>query len=222
MTPDVTGYPWRRRYPACCAGAALCILLLSCGNDRGTDPFVSPWDDCTLGQILTPDGDPCTYPGRNEVVSVNAKGEYCFEEKCEKADLARIWKGKTDLARIWKAVKDWEDMESLMGERVLDLELASLGDGRYAITRIGNETLTVTEILERAGERAGASGLVACTVGLTLKPGEGCTFFGGVFRVRDDGYGCIEGGAICAGKGMHINNFSAEKTGDTWTIISLP
>ncbi|MCY3738770.1 MAG: hypothetical protein OXG13_20390 [Gemmatimonadaceae bacterium] len=175
------------------------LVLLSCGDDRGTDPQ-SPWDDCALGQILTPDGDPCTYPGRNEVVSVNTEGEYCFEDNCRTADFARHRK-----------VED--------GERVLDLGLASLGDGRYAITRIGGETITVPEILERAGE---AAELAVCAVGLTLKPGEGCTFNGGVFEVRDDGSGCIGDGAICAGTGIHINNFSAEKTGDTWTIISLP
>ena len=178
----------------------LSLVILSCSSDdRGTDS-PSPWDDCALGQILTPDGDPCTYPGRNEVVSVNTEGELCYEDNCRTTDFGRYRKEEN-------------------GERVLDLGVASLGDGRYAITRIGNDTLTVREILERAGEVAE---LVVCTVGLKLKPGEGCTFDGGEFEVRDDGFGCIAEGSICAGTGMHINNFSAEKTGDTWTILNLP
>ena len=62
-----------RLYAMICLGAVL--LLASCGGNgnspAGSEP--SPWEDCTVGQILVLGGDPCTYPGRSEVVSVNVR-----------------------------------------------------------------------------------------------------------------------------------------------------
>ena len=67
---------------------------------------------------------------------------------------------------------------------------------------------------------------VRCVVGLTLKSGESCSYVGGgssfTFNVREDGLGCIDD-ALCAGKSLQINRFSASKNPDgSWTINSLP
>ena len=62
----------------------------------------------------------------------------------------------------------------------------------------------------------------ACTVGMELGLGESCSFSGGVFEVRDDGFGCV--GGICAGTGLTLNNFRASKITGTsrWSIDGLP
>ena len=60
----------------------------------------------------------------------------------------------------------------------------------------------------------------ACFVGQELSPGQSCTFGSNTFRVTSEGRGCV--GGICAGTGLHLNDFSATKSGDTWTIVSLP
>lgn len=64
----------------------------------------------------------------------------------------------------------------------------------------------------------------SCNIGMELGPGESCSFSGGVFEVRDDGFGCIGGGSLCAGTGITINNFRASKISGTsrWTINGLP
>ena len=60
----------------------------------------------------------------------------------------------------------------------------------------------------------------ACFVGQELSLGQSCTFGSNTFRVTSEGRGCV--GGICAGTGLHLNDFSATKSGDTWTIVSLP
>lgn len=65
----------------------------------------------------------------------------------------------------------------------------------------------------------------ACTVGLELGPGQSCSYSGNTFEVREDGFGCAFGGSVCAGTGITLNNFSAEKISDNpvrWRIESLP
>ena len=67
---------------------------------------------------------------------------------------------------------------------------------------------------------------VRCVVGLTLKSGESCSYVGGgssfTFNVLEDGFGCIDD-ALCAGKSLQINRFSASKNPDgSWTINRLP
>ena len=177
------------------------ISLASCGSN-GKGPESSPWEDCAVGQILSPGGEPCTYPGRSEVLSVNEAGELCLDEHCNASDFRRHIKTEN-------------------GKVVLELELTALGDGRYGITKLGNETRTAREILQGVQEFEEP---VACYVGLTLGPGESCRHDDGtnffLFEVKPDGDGCI--GGICSGGSININDFSATKSGDTWTINSLP
>ena len=63
----------------------------------------------------------------------------------------------------------------------------------------------------------------ACRVGQELSPGQSCTFGSSTFSVRDDGYGCI-GSSICAGQGLTINQFQAQRITGTsrWRIVRLP
>ncbi len=64
-----------------------------------------------------------------------------------------------------------------------------------------------------------------CTIGLELGPGQSCSYSGGTFEVRDDGFGCAFGGSICSGAGITLNNFSAKKISNNpvrWRIESLP
>ena len=72
------------------------------------------------------------------------------------------------------------------------------------------------------GQRGGGEGNAggACFVGQELSPGQSCTFGSNTFRVTSEGQGCV--GGICAGTGLTLNDFSATKSGDTWTIESLP
>ena len=99
---------------------------------------------------------------------------------------------------------------------------------------IGTATLTVSARDDSGQDNAAAVPVtftltvnaVRCVVGLTLKSGESCSYVGGgsnfTFNVREDGFGCI-GDALCAGKGLHINAFSASKNPDgSWTINRLP
>ena len=99
---------------------------------------------------------------------------------------------------------------------------------------VGAATLTVSATDDSGQDNAAAVPViftltvnaVRCVVGLTLKSGESCSYVGGgsnfTFNVREDGFGCI-GDALCAGKGLHINTFSASKNPDgSWTINSLP
>ena len=64
----------------------------------------------------------------------------------------------------------------------------------------------------------------ACTVGKVLEPGESCTYSGGTFEVRSDGFGCVGSGSICAGQGLNLGSFSASKISGTtnWKINALP
>ena len=79
-----------------------------------------------------------------------------------------------------------------------------------------------SEIGEGATSGGGGEGNAggACFVGQELSPGQSCTFGSNTFRVTSEGRGCV--GGICAGTGLHLNDFSATKSGDTWTIVSLP
>ena len=177
-------------YALLCLGALL--SLASCGsNGNGTGPEPSPWEACLVGHILAPGGDSCTYPGRNEVLSVNASGEACVDDDCADASFRRLVKTSN-------------------GKTVLELELTALDDGRYAITKLGNETRTVREILQAAGE---LSEPVVCSVGLTLGPGESCRHDDGTsfftFEVRADGFGCV--GGICGGTGLTLNKLFGDK-----------
>lgn len=61
----------------------------------------------------------------------------------------------------------------------------------------------------------------ACTVGAVLAPGDSCTLAGGDFSVDSGGQGCFNG-SICAGSGLDIGGFSAERRDDGWRITSLP
>ena len=80
-------------------------------------------------------------------------------------------------------------------------------------------TVTVRQASEPdSGGEGNAGG--ACFVGQELSPGQSCTFGSNTFRVTSEGRGCV--GGICAGTGLHLNDFSATKSGDTWTIVSLP
>ena len=192
-------------YALLCLGAVL--SLASCGNNgNGTGPEPSPWEDCVVGQILAAGTDPCTYPNRNEVLSINESGEACFDDDC-------------DATFSWKRY-----FETSNGKTVLELELTALDDGRYAITKLGNETRTVQEVREMLQEAGELSEPVVCSVGLRLGPGESCRHDDGTsfftFEVRSDGFGCV--GGICAGTSLNLNDFSATKSGDTWTIVSLP
>ena len=79
-----------------------------------------------------------------------------------------------------------------------------------------------SEIGEGATSGGGGEGNAggACFVGQELSPGQSCTFGSNTFRGTSEGRGCV--GGICAGTGLHLNDFSATKSGDTWTIVSLP
>ena len=84
-----------------------------------------------------------------------------------------------------------------------------------------------SEIGEGATSGGGTSqpgGPVMCSVGLQLRPGESCRYDDGansfVFEVKSNGDGCV--GGICSGGGIFFNDFSATKSGDAWTIHSLP
>ena len=59
-----------------------------------------------------------------------------------------------------------------------------------------------------------------CFVGQELRPGQSCTYGSNTFRVTSAGQGCV--GGICAGTGLYLNDFSATRSGDTWTIVSVP
>ena len=112
------------------------LSLASCGsNGNGAGPEPSPWEDCAVGQILASGTDPCTYPSRNEILSVNESGEVCLDDDCGDATFRR-------------------HVKTSNGKTVLELELTALDDGRYAITKLGNETRTVREILQEAGSLA--------------------------------------------------------------------
>ena len=192
--------PVRALYVLICL-QAVAISLVSCGSN-GNGPEPSPWEDCVVGQILASGDDPCSYPGRSEVISVNASGEACLDDDCGDASFRRHFKTRN-------------------GKTVLELELTALGDGRYGITRLGEETRTARDILRDAGELREP---VTCSVGLTLGPGESCRHDDGtsyfVFEVKPDGYGCV--GGLCSGGSLTLNAFSATRSGDTWTIESLP
>ena len=79
-----------------------------------------------------------------------------------------------------------------------------------------------SEIGEGATSGGGGEGNAggACFVGQELSPGQSCTFGSNTFRVTSEGRGCV--GGICSGTGLYLNDFSATKSGDTWTIVSLP
>ena len=192
-----------RLFALFCSGVVLPLASCDGNGPAGPEREPSPWEDCAVGQILAPGSDPCTYPGRNEVVSVNASGEACFDDDC--ADVTLRWHFRTE-----------------NGKTVIELELTAIGDGRYGITRLGKETRTVREILQGAGELEEP---VVCSVGLTLGPGESCRHDDGtnsfVFEVKPDGRGCV--GSLCvSGSSLSINALSATRDGDTWTIKSLP
>ena len=84
-------------------------------------------------------------------------------------------------------------------------------------SEIGEGATTGGDGQRRSGE-GNAGG--ACFVGQELSPGQSCTFGSNTFRVTSEGRGCV--GGICAGTGLNLNDFSATKSGDTWTIESLP
>ena len=92
----------------------------------------------------------------------------------------------------------------------------------YAYSASGTSTDPETTT-GTGGSNQGAS---ACSVGALLSPGESCTHSSSgnsfTFNVRNDGFGCI-GSSICAGTGLRINNFVAEKQADgRWLIVALP
>ena len=61
-----------------------------------------------------------------------------------------------------------------------------------------------------------------CSNGMTLEVGESCSWpGGGSFRVGADGYGCF-GQGFCFGDDFLLNDFSALRSGSTWTIDGLP
>ena len=62
-----------------------------------------------------------------------------------------------------------------------------------------------------------------CTVGTTLAPGERCLLpgGGGEFSVETDGDGCFEG-SLCSGRSLQVGGFAAERSGDAWSVTSLP
>ncbi len=178
------------------------LSLASCGSDGNgagpTGPEPSPWEACAIGQILTAGTDPCTYPNRNEVLSVNESGEACLDDEC--GDGMRVSRSEN-------------------GQTVLDIEVTAIGGGFYGITQLGSQTKTVREI-----RKGPDSPFETCQVGSTLGPGDSCCHDDGtnffVFEVRSDGFGCL--GGLCSGSGITVNDFSATKSGDTWTIESLP
>ena len=180
------------------------LSLASCGsngNDNGAGPTgsaPSPWEACVVGQILASGTDPCTYPNRSEVLSVNESGEACLDAEC--GDGIRVSRSEN-------------------GQTVLDIEVAAIGGGFYGITQLGSQTKTVREIRKGPG-----SPFEPCQVGSTLGPGASCCHDDGtnffVFEVKSDGDGCV--GGLCSGSSLSLNDFSATKSGGTWTIESLP
>ena len=133
-----------------CLGAV--VSLASCGGNgngsAGPEREPSPWEDCTVGQILGLGSDPCTYPGRSEVVSVNEAGEACFDEECGDG----LWVSSSE-----------------NGQTVLEIEITAIGGGFYGITRLGNQTATVRDI-----RKGPDSPFETCRVGSTLGPGDSC------------------------------------------------
>ncbi|MXZ88516.1 MAG: hypothetical protein F4Z07_06645 [Dehalococcoidia bacterium] len=74
------------------------------------------------------------------------------------------------------------------------------------------------------GEGLGASAdAPVCAVGMTLAPGERCLLpgGGGEFPVEPDGDGCFEG-SLCSARSLQVGGFAAERSGDAWTVTSLP
>ncbi len=74
------------------------------------------------------------------------------------------------------------------------------------------------------------SSTTACAVGLTLSPGDECTYEGFKIRIREDGAAVLDGniGGISMGntvmnaQSINLNRFRATRSGSTWTIESLP
>ncbi len=61
-----------------------------------------------------------------------------------------------------------------------------------------------------------------CFVGMTLKPGESCSYNGSTFKVQQNGRCVTIRGINVCGAGLNYNQFSASKNDDgTWTINSL-
>ena len=75
------------------------------------------------------------------------------------------------------------------------------------------------------GEALGVSSGDAsvCAVGMTLALGERCLLpdGGGEFSVEPGGDGCFAD-SLCSGRSLHVGGFSAERSGDGWTVTSLP
>ncbi len=117
---------------------------------------------------------------------------------------------------------------------ILDLTAVSLNFGTAAPALPhadvnGDGTVDILDLVAVAshfGERTTTPAeKVRCFVGMTLKPGESCSYSGSEFDVGQDGSACLynylgNGDLFCGFNRVH--NFSASKNGDgTWTIESL-
>lgn len=98
---------------------------------------------------------------------------------------------------------------------VVTVTIVLLG-GLFGTTAVGQE-------IPVNAEQWNALDLGACTVGMTVRPGQSCTFSGGTFSVRkSDGFGCVND-SICSGSRVTIDTFSASRIDDSndWRIDSL-
>ena len=85
---------------------------------------------------------------------------------------------------------------------------------------------------ETSGDDGGddaISNLGPCTVGLELNPGEGCSGFG--YRLHNDSGMLVVNGSIggitmintsFGGGSVSLNNLRLTRSGNVWTIVSLP
>lgn len=105
-------------------------------------------------------------------------------------------------------------------ERTIELEGETI---RFAASARDDGSFYIEEATRADVEAEAGGDAAACVEGMTLEEGERCLIpgGGGEFSVEADGSGCFEG-SICSGRSLQIGGFSAERSGDGWTITSLP
>lgn len=219
----------------CVAAAAVAVCLTGCGDgieqERSTAPSASaatteaesagagtapaatteaastgagPRDgDCRVGLHLAV-GDGCTYPGSSQRFIVNADGS-----------------GSLGFATSGRAM---QLINADVGGEQITFEATRQADDIWLVETVGHP-----DDASAAGvETSSASG--ECAVGMSLNPGDACTYEGFSIMIRDDGAAVLDGsiggihmgGTVINGQSINLNRFSASKDGSAWTIESLP